>query len=125
MSLINVIKIDSCGNFQELLGKRRGKIFRAFQWFWRNTFARMGEDWVFLALLGVCMAIISYCMDKGIAMCTNARVWLYRDLADHPVTQYFAWITLPVCLILFSAGFVHLLAPQSIGKSNTDGLRFV
>lgn len=49
-------------------------------------------------------------------MCTNARVWLYRDLADHPVTQYFAWITLPVCLILFSAGFVHLLAPQSIGK---------
>ena len=114
-----MIKIDSCGNFQELLGKRRGKIFRAFQWFWRNTFARMGEDWVFLALLGVCMAIISYCMDKGISMCTNARVWLYRDLADHPVTQYFAWITLPVCLILFSAGFVHLLAPQSIGKLKT------
>ena len=47
-----MIKIDSCGNFQELLGRRRGKIFRAFQWFWRHTFARMGEDWVFLALLG-------------------------------------------------------------------------
>lgn len=61
------------------------------------------------------MAIISYVMDKGISMCTNARVWLYRDLTDHPVAQYFAWCTLPVTLILFSAGFVHLLAPQSIG----------
>ncbi|KAL7019495.1 hypothetical protein ACKWTF_011136 [Chironomus riparius] len=109
-------KKDDRARNKELLGKRRGKIFRAFQWFWRNTFARMGEDWVFLALLGVCMAIISYCMDKGISMCTNARVWLYRDLAEHPVTQYFAWVTLPVCLILFSAGFVHLLAPQSIGS---------
>lgn len=63
------------------------------------------------------MAIISYCMDKGISMCTNARVWLYRDLAgDNEVYRYLAWITLPVCLILFSAGFVHLLAPQSIGQ---------
>lgn len=93
----------------------------------------MGEDWIFLALLGetqfnlrydlincefvgFIMAIISYCMDKGISMCTNARVWLYRDLADNPASQYLAWITLPVCLILFSAGFVHLIAPQSIGS---------
>lgn len=30
--------------------------------------------------------------------------------------QYFAWVSLPVCLILFSAGFVHLIAPQSIGS---------
>lgn len=62
------------------------------------------------------MAIISFCMDKGISMCTNARVWLYRDLAENPATQFFAWVTLPVCLILFSAGFVHLIAPQSIGS---------
>lgn len=45
-----------------------------------------------------------------------ARVWLYRDLTSQPVTQYFAWVSLPVCLILFSAGFVHLIAPQSIGS---------
>lgn len=55
-------------------------------------------------------------MDKGISMCTNARVWLYRDLTDDRYTQFFAWITLPICLILFSAGFVHLVAPQSIGS---------
>lgn len=49
-------------------------------------------------------------------MCTNSRIWLYRDLTDDPYTQFFAWIALPVCLILFSAGFVHLVAPQSIGE---------
>lgn len=77
----------------------------------------MGEDWVFLALLGIIMALISYVMDKGISMATNARVWLYRDLSPNmPIAQYFAWVSLPVSLILFSAGFVHLIAPQSIGS---------
>lgn len=45
-----------------------------------------------------------------------ARIWLYRDLTPQPYMQYFAWVSLPVCLILFSAGFVHLIAPQSIGS---------
>lgn len=46
----------------------------------------------------------------------TARIWLYRDLTSQPYVQYFAWVSLPVCLILFSAGFVHLIAPQSIGS---------
>jgi len=104
--------------------------------------ARLGEDWVFLALLGIIMALLSFIMDKGISICTNgngainrfpssflvpivflyvfyiplARIWLYRDLTSQPFVQYIAWVSLPVCLILFSAGFVHLIAPQSIGK---------
>lgn len=45
-----------------------------------------------------------------------ARVWLYRDLTSDPFMQYLAWVSLPVSLILFSAGFVHLIAPQSIGE---------
>ncbi|XP_037891315.1 chloride channel protein 2 isoform X4 [Glossina fuscipes] len=108
----------SAGNnyFQELLGKRDSKLFKVSSWIWKHTFARMGEDWVFLALLGIIMALLSYIMDKGISVCTNARVWLYRDLTSQPIAQYFAWVSLPVCLILFSAGFVHLIAPQSIGS---------
>ncbi|KXJ80428.1 hypothetical protein RP20_CCG025166 [Aedes albopictus] len=102
--------------YYELLGVRDNKFFKASSWLWRNTFARLGEDWVFLALLGIIMALLSYVMDKGISMCTNSRVWLYRDLTNHPVAQYLAWVSLPVCLILFSAGFVHLVAPQSIGS---------
>lgn len=83
---------------------------------WRATFARVGEDWVFLAVLGIVMAIISFIMDFGIGMCNKARLWLYRDLASHTALQYLAWVSLPVCLILFSAGFVHLLAPQAVGS---------
>ncbi|XP_055373776.1 chloride channel protein 2 isoform X2 [Condylostylus longicornis] len=101
---------------KELLGKRHGRLFKVLSWIWKHTFARLGEDWVFLALLGIIMALLSFIMDKGISICTNARVWLYRDLTNHIVTQYFAWISLPVALILFSAGFVHLVAPQSIGS---------
>ncbi|XP_052868872.1 chloride channel protein 2 isoform X1 [Anopheles cruzii] len=109
-------KKDDKARNKELLGVRDNKFFKAASWLWRNTFARLGEDWVFLALLGIIMALLSYVMDKGISMCTNSRVWLYRDLTNHPVAQYLAWVSLPVCLILFSAGFVHLVAPQSIGS---------
>jgi hypothetical protein len=40
---------------------------------------------------------------------------MYRDLTTNPFLQYLAWICLPVFLVLFSAGFVHILAPQAIG----------
>ncbi|KAL9890911.1 chloride channel protein 2 isoform 5-T9 [Glossina fuscipes fuscipes] len=109
-------KLEDKQRNKELLGKRDSKLFKVSSWIWKHTFARMGEDWVFLALLGIIMALLSYIMDKGISVCTNARVWLYRDLTSQPIAQYFAWVSLPVCLILFSAGFVHLIAPQSIGS---------
>ncbi|KAL7728341.1 hypothetical protein ACLKA6_007437 [Drosophila palustris] len=101
---------------KELLGKRATRIKKISSWIWRHTLARLGEDWVFLALLGIIMAMLSFIMDKGISICTNARIWLYRDLTSQPFIQYIAWVSLPVCLILFSAGFVHLIAPQSIGS---------
>lgn len=34
-----------------------------------QTFAKVGEDWVFLVLLGVIMALISFAVDFGIYMC--------------------------------------------------------
>ncbi|XP_076639754.1 chloride channel protein 2 isoform X1 [Colletes latitarsis] len=92
------------------------KLLALLAFAWKHTGARLGEDWVFLALLGVIMALISYAMDRGISMCNNARIWLYQDLTHHPALQYVAWVALPVCLILFSAGFVHIVAPQSIGS---------
>ncbi|XP_075145650.1 chloride channel protein 2 isoform X3 [Haematobia irritans] len=109
-------KLEDKQRNKELLGKRESRAFKVSSWIWKHTFARLGEDWVFLALLGIIMALLSYVMDKGISICTNARVWLYRDLTTQPIAQYFAWVSLPVCLILFSAGFVHLIAPQSIGS---------
>ncbi|XP_068218996.1 chloride channel protein 2-like isoform X3 [Palaemon carinicauda] len=97
-------------------GRVATKCLRILGTIWQATFARVGEDWVFLAVLGIVMAIISFIMDYGIAMCNKARIWLYRDLASHTALQYLAWVSLPVCLILFSAGFVHILAPQAVGS---------
>ena len=45
-----------------------------------------------------------------------ARMWMYKDLATSTFSQYVAWVSLPICLILFAAGFVHIVAAQSIGK---------
>lgn len=49
----------------------------SISWIWSHSLARMGEDWIFLALLGIIMAFISYVMDKGISMCTNGKLNLY------------------------------------------------
>lgn len=40
---------------------------------WRQTFARLGEDWVFLALLGLIMAFLSFLMDHGISFCNKGK----------------------------------------------------
>lgn len=45
----------------------------------------------------------------------SGRIWLFKDMAFNQYLQYIAWVLLPVSLITFAAGFVHLVAPQSIG----------
>lgn len=83
---------------------------------WNMTFARIGEDWIFLAMLGIIMALLSYIMDRVIYYCTKTRLFLYESSGDHLAIQYFAWTTTSVSLILFATGFVHLVAPQAIGS---------
>ncbi|CAH1772897.1 unnamed protein product [Owenia fusiformis] len=78
--------------------------------------AKMGEDWVFLAILGISMALLSFLMDFLIEKCQEARLWLY-DLSKISVAlQYFTWILFPLIFLLFSVGFTHLVAPQAIGS---------
>lgn len=62
---------------RELLHTYRGKwatrITRVISLVWQSTFAKIGEDWVFLALLGIIMALISYVMDYGAALCSSGE----------------------------------------------------
>ena len=62
---------------EELRKSTRGplcrKLVALLAFAWKHTGARLGEDWVFLALLGVIMALISYVMDRGISMCNNGQ----------------------------------------------------
>lgn len=52
-------------------------------------------------------------------------MWMYLDWATHPAERYLAWIALPVFLVLFSAGFVYLLAPQAIGIAVISTVTFL
>ena len=92
------------------------KIARVVTFIWKHTFARIGEDWVFLALLGMIMALVSFAMDYSISICNQARLWLVKDLVSNIWLQFLAWVSLPVFLVLFSTGFVHVVAPQAIGS---------
>jgi chloride channel 2 len=62
---------------QKYRGKCASKLIAAFSFVWRHTFARLGEDWVFLALLGIIMAFISFLMDRGISICNQGTVGLF------------------------------------------------
>ncbi|KAA0719052.1 Chloride channel protein 2 [Triplophysa tibetana] len=78
--------------------------------------SRVGEDWIFLILLGLVMALVSWAMDYTIAFCQQAQKWMYVGLHNNMLLQYLAWVTYPVVLITFSAGFTQILAPQAVGS---------
>ncbi|XP_042314261.1 chloride channel protein 2 isoform X2 [Sceloporus undulatus] len=78
--------------------------------------SKVGEDWIFLILLGLVMALVSWAMDFAIATCLQAQKWMYGGLDANIFLQYMAWVTYPVVLITFSAGFTQILAPQAVGS---------
>jgi len=89
---------------------------KVIKWVWRHTFAKIGEDWVFLAILGITMAIVSFGIDFGIEKCISSRRILYEQLSNHAGVKYLIWISLPILLILFAAGFVDMFDPQAVGS---------
>ena len=46
---------------------------------------------------------------------STAQQWMSRGLNTNLLLQYLAWVTYPVVLITFSAGFTQILAPQAVG----------
>ncbi|NXE29982.1 CLCN2 protein, partial [Ardeotis kori] len=82
----------------------------------RFFISKVGEDWIFLILLGLVMALVSWAMDFAIATCLQAQKWMYGGLDNNVLLQYLAWVTYPTVLITFSAGFTQILAPQAVGS---------
>lgn len=82
-----------------------------------TTLAQIGEDWLYLALLGIIMALLSFSMDTIITLFLNTRLWLFKDLnGDSILIQYLCWCITPIVLVTFSSGFVHLCSPTAIGS---------
>ena len=63
-------------------GKWTTRIVKVISWSWKNSFARLGEDWVFLAVLGVVMALVSFIMDYGIAICNKGKKGVKMSFAN-------------------------------------------
>uniref|UniRef100_A0A8C4S555 Chloride channel protein n=1 Tax=Erpetoichthys calabaricus TaxID=27687 RepID=A0A8C4S555_ERPCA len=82
----------------------------------RYIVTKLGEDWIFLVLLGLTMALVSWSMDYASAKSLQAYKWMFRELKDNVLLQYLAWVTYPVVLIIFSSVFCHLVSPQAVGS---------
>ncbi|GFR83380.1 chloride channel protein [Elysia marginata] len=103
--------------------KRRFKKLNSFWTFMRRCgevrdaiFLKVGEDWIFLAILGIVMAFLSFTMDYIIEKCQEAKFWLYEELQFSLGLQYVAWVSYSMLFILFAVGFTHLVSPQAIGS---------
>uniref|UniRef100_A0A669Q937 Chloride voltage-gated channel 1 n=1 Tax=Phasianus colchicus TaxID=9054 RepID=A0A669Q937_PHACC len=77
---------------------------------------KLGEDWIFLVLLGLVMALVSWGMDYASAKSLQAYKWMYRELHPNIPLQYLVWVAYPLVLILFAAIFCHLVSPQAVGS---------
>ncbi|KAM9839036.1 chloride channel protein-like [Aulostomus maculatus] len=77
---------------------------------------RLGEDWIFLVLLGITMALVSWTMDYASAKSLQAYKWIHGELRGNIPLQYLAWVSYPLIFILFSSLFCHLVSPQAIGS---------
>ncbi|KAJ7418608.1 chloride channel protein 1-like protein [Pitangus sulphuratus] len=77
---------------------------------------KLGEDWIFLVLLGLVMALVSWGMDYASAKSLQAYKWMYRELHPNVPLQYVVWVAYPLALILFAAIVCHLVSPQAVGS---------
>ncbi|KAA0703004.1 Chloride channel protein 1 [Triplophysa tibetana] len=82
----------------------------------RCIVTKLGEDWIFLVLLGLTMALVSWSMDYASAKSLQAYKWMYGELKGNVGLQYLAWISYPIILIVFASFFCHLVSPQAIGS---------
>ncbi|CAK6978414.1 chloride channel protein 1-like isoform X1 [Scomber scombrus] len=85
-------------------------------WVQRFLVTRLGEDWIFLIMLGITMALVSWSMDYASAKSLQAYKWIHGELKGNIPLQYLAWVSYPLMFILFSSLFCHLVAPQAIGS---------
>ncbi|XP_075705370.1 chloride channel protein ClC-Kb-like, partial [Rhinoderma darwinii] len=82
----------------------------------RIALHRFGEDWIFLFLLGISMATISFGLDVTIAKLQRVNLWVYDTLDQYRYLQYFSWVLYHTLLMMVSAGVAKYIAPQAAGS---------
>ncbi|TFJ98459.1 mucin-3A [Platysternon megacephalum] len=82
----------------------------------RSQILKLGEDWIFLFLLGICMATISFGLDVIISKFQRANLWVYDALEGYRALQYFSWVLYHAGLMMVSAGVAKYISPQAAGS---------
>ncbi|KAJ7335213.1 hypothetical protein JRQ81_013154 [Phrynocephalus forsythii] len=100
----------------ELKEERYSKCHACAKSFQKYLTKKLGEDWIFLVLLGLVMALVSWGVDYASAKSLQAYKWMYRELHPSIPMQFLAWVTYPLVLILFAALFCQLVSPQAVGS---------
>ncbi|KAM9521270.1 chloride channel protein ClC-Kb-like isoform 2-T2 [Guaruba guarouba] len=95
--------------------KARRRLRGCLEWVKRQLF-RVGEDWYFLFILGVLMALISFVMDLLVFRLYEAHRWLYQEVGDVLVLKYLSWTIYPIVMATFSTGFSQSITPHSGGS---------
>ncbi|XP_077868660.1 chloride channel protein 2-like [Saccoglossus kowalevskii] len=85
-------------------------------WIRRGAHSSVGDDWVFLTLLGVVMALLSFAIDYCVALFQKGQVYFFHKLDGQPGPQYIVWIVYPTALILFSAVFTYYVEANAVGS---------
>ncbi|XP_060710693.1 chloride channel protein ClC-Kb-like isoform X1 [Hemiscyllium ocellatum] len=92
------------------------KILKPFILSVRKQILKFGEDWIFLFLLGMFMATISFSLDVITSKFQRANLWVYDTLENYRYLQYFSWVLYHVILTMVSAGVAKYISPQAAGS---------
>lgn len=77
----------------------------------------IGEDWLYLALLGIIMAVLSFLMDTVVSLLLDLRLWFFEDMQEsNYLAQFFGWCLIPILLVTLSSAFVHVCSPTAVGS---------
>uniref|UniRef100_A0A914C2E3 Chloride channel protein 2-like n=1 Tax=Acrobeloides nanus TaxID=290746 RepID=A0A914C2E3_9BILA len=117
----NKVSAEPWDNLHFELPQRESKLYKNFER-WHKVVLFVVEDWIFLALLGIIMAICSLAMDLAIDHLQKFHLIILNMTKNSTegniniALTYFVWVIYAIFLVTGSALFVHYLAPQAIGS---------
>ncbi|XP_077980789.1 chloride channel protein 2-like [Glandiceps talaboti] len=101
------------------LGTLEGQVVvrqNGINWCRSLAHSSVGDDWLFLALLGIIMALLSFGIDYCIAFFQSGQVYVFHKLDGKPFLQYLCWVGYPTALIVFSAAFTYYVEANAVGS---------
>lgn len=94
-----------------------GKISSTLEVVWRHSFAKLSEDWVFLTLLGLVMAVLSFVMDYGIDFTNEGQ---YCNMQYRYKYLYRQWCITKIILAPTSDAKIQKVPPITIPPCNSN-----